>query len=107
MLSVRDSPNLDPLIASIHDDEPLTLPPAWTPPPRPPFPVIAAIVPVVGAVALWLVTGSMLTLWLALLGPVIAAATVLDARRGARREGEEVEQEVGPHHVSGPAVLRL
>lgn len=85
MLSVRDSPNLDPLIAPIHD-EPLTLPPAWTPPPRPPFPVIAAIVPVVGAVALWLVTGSMLTLWLALLGPVIAAATVLDARRGARRE---------------------
>lgn len=86
MLSLRDSPNLAPFILPLQDDEPLTLPPVWTPTPRPPFPVIAAIVPVVGAVALWLVTGSMLTLWLALLGPLIAAATMLDARRGARRE---------------------
>ena len=69
------------------DDEPLTLPAAWAPPPRPPVPVVAAIVPVVGAVALWLVTDSIYSLWFALLGPVIAAATVLDARRAARRDG--------------------
>lgn len=93
MLSVRDSPNLDPRIAPLHDDEPLTLPPAWTPPARPPFPVIAAVVPVVGAVALWLVTGSVLTLWLALLGPLIAAATMLDARRGTRREARRAAAE--------------
>lgn len=92
MLSVSDSPNIGPLIAP-RDDEPLTLPPAWTPPPRPPFPVIAAVVPVVGAVALWLVTGSALTLWLALLGPLIAAATMLDARRGARREARRAAAE--------------
>ncbi|WP_203580438.1 FtsK/SpoIIIE domain-containing protein [Microbacterium hibisci] len=68
------------------DDEPLTLPPAWVPPSRPPLPLVAAIVPVVGAVVLWLVTGSMFALWFALLGPLIAGATVLDARRGAKRD---------------------
>lgn len=93
MLSVRDSLTLDPLAAPPYGDEPLTLPPAWTPPPRPPFPVVAAIVPVVGAVALWLVTGSMLTLWLALLGPLIAAGTMLDARRAARREARRAAAE--------------
>lgn len=68
------------------DDDALLLPPAWTAPPRQPLPVVAAVVPLVGAGALWLVTGSVLSLWLALLGPLIAAATMLDARRAARRD---------------------
>jgi len=68
------------------DDEPLVLPAAWSPPARPPLPLVAAFVPVVGAVALWLVTGSVFSLWFALLGPVIAAATVIDSRRAARRD---------------------
>lgn len=71
---------------TVLDDEPLTLPPAWSPPRRPAVPVLASIVPVLGAVALWIVTGSILSLWLALLGPLIAAATMLDAARGARRD---------------------
>jgi S-DNA-T family DNA segregation ATPase FtsK/SpoIIIE len=49
-------------------------------------PLLASIVPVLGAVALWLVTGSMLSLWLAALGPLIAGATLLDAARNARRD---------------------
>ncbi|MBW9119262.1 hypothetical protein JNB63_04070 [Microbacterium trichothecenolyticum] len=73
--------------SGVLDDEPLALPAKWTPPPRPPLPVVAAIVPVVGAVALWLATGSLFSLWFALLGPLIAAATMLDARRAARRDG--------------------
>lgn len=73
--------------AALDADEPLTLPAAWTPPPRPPLPVVAAVVPVAGAVVLWLVTGSIFSLWFALLGPLIAAATLLDARRAARRDG--------------------
>ncbi|WP_109212004.1 MULTISPECIES: FtsK/SpoIIIE domain-containing protein [Microbacterium] len=72
---------------SAIDDEPLTLPAAWVPPPRPPFPLVAAVVPVIGAVGLWLVTGSVFALWFALLGPLIAAATMLDARRSAKRDG--------------------
>jgi len=67
------------------DSDLLTLPSAWTPPTRPPLPIVAAVVPVIGAVALWLVTGSMLSLWLAALGPLIAVATVADAARSARR----------------------
>lgn len=62
------------------------LPGAWSAPARPPVPVVAAIVPVVGAVGLWLVTGSILSLWLAALGPLIAIATVADAARTARRD---------------------
>lgn len=62
----------------------LVLPPAWTPAPRPPVPLVASVVPVVGAVVLWAVTGSVLALWLAALGPLIAVATVADAARGAR-----------------------
>lgn len=78
---------------SLADDEPLTLPAVWRPPARAPLPIVAAVVPVVGAVALWLVTGSVFTLWFALLGPVIAAATVLDARRAAKRDGRRAGAE--------------
>ncbi|KAF2415281.1 hypothetical protein B1729_00050 [Microbacterium sp. B35-04] len=82
-----------PAAVSVADDEPLTLPAAWRPPARPPLPIVAAVVPVVGAVALWLVTGSVFSLWFALLGPVIAAATVLDARRAARKDGRRAAAE--------------
>lgn len=68
------------------DDAALTLPAEWTAPPKPATPFLAAVVPVIGAVGLWAVTGSILSLWLAALGPLIAGATVLDAARGARRE---------------------
>lgn len=47
---------------------------------------MASVVPVLAAVALWLVTGSVLSLWLAALGPLIAVATLADAARTARRD---------------------
>ncbi|WES65941.1 FtsK/SpoIIIE domain-containing protein [Microbacter sp. GSS18] len=72
--------------APLAPDEPLTLPDAWTPPSRPGIPVVVAVVPVVGGVAMWLVTGSTLALWLAGLGPLMAAGTMLDAVRTARRD---------------------
>ena len=50
------------------------------------------MVPILGAVALWLVTGSVLSLWLAALGPLIAGATLLDGARGARRDRRRAEQ---------------
>ncbi|MGX1701406.1 FtsK/SpoIIIE domain-containing protein [Microbacterium sp. NPDC055357] len=73
-------------IDELDDAEPLILPDAWTPPARPPLPLIASTVPVIGAVVLWLVTGSLFALLLAGLGPLIAVASVVDGRRGARRE---------------------
>lgn len=80
-------PAFSTLVNPVDDSaEPLSLPAAWVPPARPPFPVVAAIVPVVGAVGLWLVTGSILSLWLAALGPLIAVATMADGARSARRD---------------------
>lgn len=66
-------------------DEPLRLPARPPTPPRPAVPLAAAIVPVVGAVILWRLTGSMYALWFAALGPLMAAASFLDGLRGARR----------------------
>lgn len=42
--------------------------------------------PVVAGVALWLITGSLLSLCFAALGPLMMAASFLDAARGRRRE---------------------
>ena len=43
------------------------------------------MVPVAGAVVLWLVTGSAFALWFAALGPLLAVAALFDGRRAARR----------------------
>ncbi|MBX9718451.1 MAG: hypothetical protein K2X36_06365, partial [Microbacteriaceae bacterium] len=56
------------------------------PPARTPFPVIAVVAPLVGAVVIGLVTGSPFVLVFAVLSPLIAIATVLDGRRSARRD---------------------
>ncbi len=59
-----------------------------TPPAEPPaasFPVLASLAPVVGAGALWLVTQVSSMLLLALLGPVIAIASLGDGRMQRRR----------------------
>lgn len=63
----------------------LALPPSAPEPARPGFPWIASIAPVVGAVAIWAITGSAFALLFAALGPLVAVATMLDARRHAAR----------------------
>ena len=96
--------------------EPLELPPPWHPPARPAVPILATVVPVLGAVALWLVTGSVLALWLAALGPLIAGATMLDGARAARRDRRRadaaaraakarVAREIGERHADERARL--
>ncbi|WP_431800215.1 FtsK/SpoIIIE domain-containing protein [Microbacterium kunmingense] len=79
-----------------HDDAPtddlLHLDDRWERPPRPPLPIVASTVPILGAGALWLVTGSVLALWLAALGPLIALASIADAARTARRDRRAAEQ---------------
>ncbi len=86
----RTEPDVGP-----HDlaDSALTLPAPWAPPPRTGFPVLASVVPIVGAVGIWLMTGSMLSLWLAGLVPVVAAATVVDRRRTMRRDRRRADAE--------------
>ncbi|NHI16399.1 FtsK/SpoIIIE domain-containing protein [Microbacterium excoecariae] len=65
--------------------EPIVLPDLPDPPGRRPFPLIASLVPVVGAVVMWQVFGSAYLLWFAALGPAIALASLADQARGARR----------------------
>ncbi len=63
------------------------LPPAPTPPRPPartPFPLIAVIAPVVGAVAIGAIMRSPFVLVFAILSPLIALATMIDGRRQAR-----------------------
>src|SRR5215207_1968675 len=60
-------------------------------PPHPPdsvpagLPVLATVAPIAGALVLWMLTGSAISLAFAALGPLVAVASVLDARRQARR----------------------
>lgn len=66
---------------------PLPTPPS--PPSRAPFPVIAVIAPLLGAIVIGAVTGSVFVLVFAVLSPIIAIATTLDSRRTARRHRRE------------------
>ncbi|WP_417561985.1 hypothetical protein [Microbacterium sp.] len=71
-------------------DTPLRLPDPPAPPRRGALPLVASAVPVIGALVLWAVTGTVMMLWFAALGPAIAAASLVDgarAARSARRRG--------------------
>ncbi|WP_188756447.1 FtsK/SpoIIIE domain-containing protein [Microbacterium album] len=70
---------------ALRVDEPVTLPDPVPPPRRAPFPIVASLAPVVASVAIWAVTGSLLALCFAALGPLMAVASLLDAARASRR----------------------
>ena len=63
-----------------------------------PFPLIAAVAPVVMGVVIWAVTQSLLSLLFAGLGPLIAIGSLVDARaqsrRTARLEGARFDREL-------------
>jgi S-DNA-T family DNA segregation ATPase FtsK/SpoIIIE len=54
-------------------------------PEKQPFPLVASLAPVVMSVVIWLVTQSAYALLFAALGPAVAIASVVDARRTGRR----------------------
>src|SRR4051794_9837186 len=66
--------------------EPLTLPAATAEPRRQPLPVLAAVVPIAAGVVLWLITGSILSMCFAALGPLMIGASLLDGVRTRRRD---------------------
>lgn len=74
-------------------DEPIALPARALPPRSARWPLFAALVPVVGGAAMWLATGSMLSLCFAALGPLMALASAIDARRSSRRERRRSDAE--------------
>ena len=67
-------------------DEPLALPTPGEPPPRPALPFASALLPVAASVGLWAVTGSVMSLWFAALGPLLAGGAALDGLRATRRD---------------------
>ncbi|WP_168915525.1 FtsK/SpoIIIE domain-containing protein [Microcella flavibacter] len=82
----------------------LRLPPLPAPPsapPRVPFPLIAVIAPLVGAIAIGLIVRSPFVLVFAVLSPLIALATMADGRRQGRRhrreERERFDRELGEY----------
>ncbi|WP_029151020.1 FtsK/SpoIIIE domain-containing protein [Microbacterium indicum] len=77
---------MSPAPASRRLAEPIALPDLPATPSRRPFPIAASILPVLGAVVMWRVTGSVFMLWFAALGPVLAVASLFDTARGARRD---------------------
>src|SRR5690606_28269570 len=60
---------------------------------RPPLPLLAAVVPVIAGVVLWLVTGSLFALCFAALGPLMLVASYLDGLRTRGRERRRAEAE--------------
>lgn len=68
------------------DSLPIAIPAPPVDPRRPPVPVMAALVPVVGGVALWLITGSLYALCFAALGPLMIFASLVDGARARRRD---------------------
>jgi len=78
-------------------------PPPTEPSPQegPPFPLLAALAPLAGAVLIGAITGSPYVLVFAALSPVIAVASMLDGRRTARRRAREgaarFEEECGAY----------
>jgi len=73
-------------------DRTLTLPARPPDPARPGFPLLATLAPVAGSLALWAITGSVFALAFAALGPLVAVASVLDARRTMRRGHRDAER---------------
>ncbi|MET0480178.1 MAG: cell division protein FtsK, partial [Mycetocola sp.] len=71
----------------MHDptDEPILVPAEPAGVARSSFPVVASLAPVLAAVVIWALTRSPFVLVFALIGPVIAVASVVDNRWSARR----------------------
>src|SRR5690606_21845443 len=60
---------------------------------RPSLPLLAAVVPIIAGVVLWLVTGSLFALCFAALGPLMLGASFLDGLRTRGRERRRAEAE--------------
>ncbi|UNK69602.1 FtsK/SpoIIIE domain-containing protein [Microbacterium sp. H1-D42] len=71
----------------------IVLPSGPAPVRRPPLPLLAAIVPVIAGVVLWLVTGSLFALCFAALGPLMLIASFFDGLRSRGKEHRRAKAE--------------
>jgi DNA segregation ATPase FtsK/SpoIIIE, S-DNA-T family len=75
------------------DPLPIALPAMQVPPRRAPLPFLAAGMPVIAGVVLWLITGSLFSLCFAALGPLMMVASLVDSARGRRKEQRRIADE--------------
>ncbi|MFK0401483.1 FtsK/SpoIIIE domain-containing protein [Microbacterium sp. NPDC090225] len=75
------------------DPLPIVLPATQVPPRRAPLPFLAAGMPVIVGVVLWLITGSLFSLCFAALGPLMMVASLVDSSRGRRKEQRRILSE--------------
>ncbi len=73
------------LLAQTPVLDPIVLPEHIEPPTARRWPLLAAVVPLLGGIVMWLVTGSPLSLVFALLGPLIMVGNAIDAARVRRK----------------------
>jgi S-DNA-T family DNA segregation ATPase FtsK/SpoIIIE len=66
---------------------------------------MAAVVPIAAGVVLWLVSGSMLALCFAALGPVMIVASLVDSARTRRRERRQAQTQAEREWASAEAEL--
>lgn len=88
--------------------DPLVIPTPPAPRPRGALPLLASIVPVVAGVVMWMVTGSLLALCFAAVGPLMALASLADGartgRRDRRRSRSEMDAALG--RLEGEIIVR-
>ncbi|WP_105567709.1 FtsK/SpoIIIE domain-containing protein [Microbacterium halophytorum] len=82
------------MTAPPRTDEPIALPPAAQPAGRGTIPLVAACVPVIGAVAMWLITGYAMMLAFAVLGPLMMFGSLADGARTRRRDRGRARREL-------------
>lgn len=75
------------------DPLPIVLPATPASPRRAPLPYVAACMPVLAGMVLWMITGSLFTLCFAALGPLMMLASFVDSSRGRRRERRRLDEE--------------
>jgi S-DNA-T family DNA segregation ATPase FtsK/SpoIIIE len=102
---VTDSHSTGPHITDSRvTDSRVTLPNAPQPAVPFRFPVVAATVPIVASVAIWLITGSMFALIFAALGPLAATGSYIDSRvtsrKNRRAEAARFAQQVSATQLS-------
>lgn len=76
----------------------LTLPRAATPPPPPSFPLAGLVLPILGAVVLFLILRTPWVLLIAILGPLSVLGSMADQRRIRRRNARRAQRDYSSEH---------
>lgn len=84
---------------------PIALPTVRPPTRRAPLPFMAAVVPIAAGVVLWLISGSVLALCFAALGPLMLAASLADSARNRRRERQQGDVQAEHDWTAAEATL--